>query len=646
MGVSRLDTNASVSAAFWNFEQDTIPNGTINLATRSSHVPNSGRVLILFYVGEHSTALTGSMTIGGVAPSIEYKNTYNLTVDLQTYVGIWLDADIEAMSGSTATTNGTWPGTLTEVWAYSMYMNVDQTNPLALGENYVEHGVVSSPSQYTVDTTSVVDKYILVLGGSNTAAGSLSSEDTLFSAVDSDDLAGNNMRLYVAEGPGGDNSTQIGPNGAGNHATYGLVLNYKRYALRMEARYYDVDKNFFGSVFESIRIPELEISSNQTTAGKEYLSCMYNLHLANTSAAAFVDSNFYQNGITAPSETETNNRECRRTGLATGHQHFSFRRSTMPGTGTYRNNRDFRGWVRSDGTNTLRVAQTALLLIDLTDLAEGDEFLWDDDATSYTTLDNTAWTEGATVTVPHAGNWLFFSYAHVIVDSSTAAIRVKLTINDTDHGNYLELAAEDVSEEYCHGSIIPIAGLAAGDVVKFEFQTNSATAGVLDIDSNRIFALKLDIFDDHFMEYDPTDTAITTVDTDEEVASFTHTTRLTQDTDYICGVTAIHDVLNSAARCSVRLDETTDGDIVGNIADSTCQNAVNDQVPLGPCWQMYAGQSNGSAKTFNVIVNEEEGGISLGTIVDTWAWGFTPNFAQSGPHEIFYGKRPNTLLRM
>lgn len=648
MAVSRLDCNVSVSAQYWNFEQDTIPNGTIDLASRSSHFPGSGRVLILFYNGEHNTAITGSMTIGGVAPSFEYKNTYDLGVDLQSYVGIWLDADIEAMSGSTATTNGTWPSTTSEVWGYNMYMNVDQDKPLVLGENYTEHGSITSPTQFSVVTTGGSDDLILVLGGSNSSATNLSSYDTLYRNVDTDDDVGNNMRYYVLEGPAGDNSTQVGPNNTGSHFTYGLVLKYRRYALRLEARDYRTDTTDFTSVYTPVRVPDLEISANQTTPSREYFACVQGSHSANTSAVAFGDHNMYQNGISNIQETETNNRESRRTGVNSGHQHFAFSRETMAGTGTYVNNRDFRHSNRGNGTDGIRNSATDMLLIDLSDLVEGDEYIWDYDATSYTALDNVSWTEGASVTIPHSGDWLVFAYAHIIVDSTNADILFKVTTNDTDNGSYLYLEGEDSTEEFCHGYIVALEGLSAGDVLKAEFQTASATAGLMDVDANKIFALHMDIFDDHFIEYEPDDTTISAGDTDNTVATANWTTNLSQDTDYLVGAVCIHDVADSAARCSARIDDTDSPvtTIAGGIDESWHQNGTSDRVPLGPIWKMYTGQTDGTAKTFELIVNEEEGAIALGTIVDSWMWGFTPVFARNKPHEVFYNRAPSVQRKM
>jgi hypothetical protein len=641
VSVSRLDCGNGASTAFWITEEATTPNGTIDLAIRSTHSPNSGRCLVLCYAAENNTAVTGSMTIGGVAPTVEIVNTYDLATDLQTYVAIWDDAAIESMSGSTASINGTWPTTTTEAWSYNMFMNVDQTSILRLGANYTEHGSIANPATFDVPTDSTADDMIIVFAAADSSGSNITDTDTLAEFEDT----GTGLRFVIAEGPGGDAATTMTPTSTASWLSYGLVLRYHKYALHIEWAQDNALRTTTSSSFVAVNSPNQELTSNMQTGARDYFTVSHMLQSGQSTNVAYIDGNAFFEGQAEPAMTETNNREPRRTTASQGQQHFAFDIVTTGAQTTYPNNKDFQNHFRSNGTDNVRQPRGMIMSLDMTDI-EVDDYVWNDDATLYDALDNTGWTSGANATIPRAGDWLFWGYCHCLVDPSFGAIRIKLVVDGTDQGGFIELGGEDSAEQYCHGFVIPVAGLGAGAVVQIEFQTDSATAGVIDVDTNRLFGLRMDQFDDHFMEYDATNTTLSSVNTDFTVVSTPHTTKLNATADYFIGCYCLYDVTSSAQLLALRLDETTDGDLVGTVTDDVSQNDATDVVPGGPIWGIYPAIADAQSKTFNAIVQEGDNVTVAADVIDSWQWGFSTTFARSGPHEIFYGDKTNTLLRM
>ena len=199
----------------WSFTDDDDPSA----ASLTLSGGTGKRALVLIYgSGGHDISEFGwtitTITVGGVAPTLNYK-TGDGSDDAPRFIGIWDEADLDAMSGAAVVWTAT---TITnEFWGYATYNGVDQTDLSAVVKDATNHST-DQPS-ISLTTTSNAGDRIIVLDVINTGNKNFTDWDTL---VELHDVAAstNNSRYGAGEGNGGDDTTAVTnttfgrPNGA------------------------------------------------------------------------------------------------------------------------------------------------------------------------------------------------------------------------------------------------------------------------------------------------------------------------------------------------------------------------------------------------------------------------------------------------
>lgn len=632
MGTSRLDSNDNSPNPWFN-ETATIPNGTFILDGRHPSPVNGGRVVVMFYVAAlpDFTTFSGSVTIGGVSPTYSYVNNHEGSgEDWPTGVWIWMEDDIQSFSGSTIATSGTWPTTTDEHWGYCAFMNVDQDVEPAV--DYQE----SSGTQTTidVDTTSTSDDIIIAISEGASSTVSYTSADSMDVLLDVDFGSG---RLCVAEGPGGDNTTTLTVASATNHSAYGIRLKYKKYALAMYYRAYEDIRATTSAAWTSVSADD-EISSTITTAGRTYLAifrCIFNG--ASTSLEVYDTRVMKENG-TELDASPVDNMEARRSGTLYGHEYFYLVEYTMPTVaGGWWLDEDWRIEQRSDGSSTHRVKQKFQTLIDTSDFDTGDYYYNanDNGGTGWTTLDNTAWTDTASVTAGDGtSDWLILYAVKATSPSTNNQLRARVTINDTEVGNqYHALASESTGGKHWFGGVLTADAVATNASIVLEVQTSSSSSGVVDCAESRLAVIRLNQFEDYFGDYTATpDNTITATDTDTQINSVSHTTDTAASADWAIWSFGRADAFGDDAHAiGIELRDGTDptNDLMfGNNDYEIIPSHSNDRVGLGPIWGFDPALADATSRTYRVYGSEGVDVSPASGADEQWMVGFTLNFAQ------------------
>lgn len=634
MGVARHDVGQNINADVWgpatnvsNLKVGDIPNGTINFAGNCQNPPNSGRVLLIFYTAEPGGAASWSptITVGGQSPDYTYTNIHDLGNDVVTGLWIWMEDTIQAMSGATVSTGGTWPSTTSEGWAYCVYRNVDQTIEPTV--NYQED---ASTTSIDIDTTSDSDDVIIACVGHDNSGVGISTSDTLDAHVDENCT---DCRLIVAEGIGGDNTTTLTTGSSVNWASYAIRLKYKKYAITWHWKEDSANRTDTTAGFTN---PDSagEIPSNVMMAGRQYLLITKALINQNSTSTNVLDCRMNREGGSQVGVSGNDNRESRRSASTYGQQYFyldTHTIATVAGGWYGGDGYDYQYQHRTDGVQQAYCKHLITSMIDLSDLDAGD-YYYVDDTTGYTALDNTGWTDTASQTLGDgSSDWVFFYAIKVTVDSTSASIRVRLTIDDVVVGNqYLEFEGEDSGENWWVGGMATADAVAASSSVVVECQTDSATAGLMDVQYARLFALRLNQFEDHFTDYDAAGATISVVDTDTLIDSVAHTTDTVANADWMIGYFGRGDDHGENTKTiGVDLrDGTTTGDRMASNTDrNICGNGANDRYPLGPLWAPDENLADATSKTYRVYGNEEVDVTPAVGIDEQWMFGFSTVFA-------------------
>ena len=316
--------------------------------------------------------------------------------------------------------------------------------------------------------------------------------------------------------------------------------------------------------------------------------------------------------------------EPRRSAIPTGHPYFYIKRLTTANPTT-----DMDCQFRyGGGAQTVRVQNQQMMMIKLDDLAAAD-FAYDEDLTALTALDDTAWTDGASVAIGDgSSNFEVYYYCHMIVDAVGDSIRLRLNVGGTTF-DIIQLEGEDTVEEYCIGGIAYLAAPASSTTVKIQMQTDSATAGLMDVECSRVFALRLNAFEDHFGERDTADISVTAADTETIVGNVLHTVDTAASRNWAIHGFTINDVSESVKRTHYRLVEDAAGNLVGDTVDHMVQHGDADQVPLLLFAEMTA-VADATALDIDYTVQEEADIVPSPVFIDTHFVGFTWELASAG----------------
>lgn len=624
MSVSRLDSGDNTNANLWVYTSGAIPSGDVVLDGRHPSPVNGGRVFILFYVAEANGTFAPTITIGGVSPSYSYTNEYSLSTDLKTAIWVWDDADIQSWASFTIATGGTWPSVTDEGWGYCGFMNVDQdTGPIV---NYEENG---STASFDVDTTSDSDDVIIgiSIAGTNT---SYTGADTMW--VHRDDGVGG-ARIGVFEGVGGDNASTITSAASADHATYSIILPYKKYAVAWHWKEDPINRTNTDSSFVNPE-PQGEISSNVLMPGRTYLGITKALINQNSTSAAVLDCQMNRESGSAVATSGNDNRESRRSASTYGQQFFYMGEhtiATVAGGWYGGDGYDYQYRHRTDGVVAAYCKHLITSFIDISDFDTGD-YYYVDDTTGYNALDNSGWTDTASQTLGDgSSDWVFFYAVKVTVDSTSASIRIRLTIDDVVVGNqYLEFEGEDSGENWWLGGMATADAVAASSDVVVEVQTDSSTAGLMDVEYSRLVAIRLDQFEDHFTDYDAAGATISSVDTDTLIDSVAHTTDTVGNANWMIGYFGRgddHGENTKTIGVDLRDGTGTADRLCSDTTRNICGNGANDRYPLGPLWALDQNLADATSKTYRVYGNEENDVSPAVGIDEQWMFGFSTVFA-------------------
>lgn len=260
--------------------------------------------------------------------------------------------------------------------------------------------------------------------------------------------------------------------------------------------------------------------------------------------------------------------ETRNANSSVGEMYFFMDRYTTPSAPS-----DIRLRGHSDSpTDVVRCNSFYAVAIELADLNATD-YEDSESLTNLTSLSNASWTEGTSITIGDGvSDWLVFGYARCLAQYAPVSIRMRITDDSTQVGEYLEYEDEDSVDIRQLGCMWALEGIASSTIA-LEFQTDSSTSGRIDIDRSMLFALRLDAFEDHLLTHDATDTEMAVVDTDYGTISVSHTTNTAATRDWAIFGNSI--ILKSGSDGHYRhhiYDDTTL--LIGDSLDTGVDNGV------------------------------------------------------------------------
>lgn len=214
---------------------------------------------------------------------------------------------------------------------------------------------------------------------------------------------------------------------------------------------------------------------------------------------------------------------------------------------------DYQIQSKSDGAMEAHVAGSWLAMIKLGDLGAND---W-----KYNAVDtndssiSTSFETGANVNIT-AGDWLIIATTRWLVQSASDSVKFRI---DVDGNNLMETIHEGESTDEVRCLMTGTVYQAAGDVTAAVEYASSGTSPTLS--SSRIFAIRLDSFEDHKIEKFAKDSGTESVSIDAHDTNYTAETLSGQsstngsnrDWAVFAGVT--HDTGGSQARLMMAIDQ-------------------------------------------------------------------------------------------
>lgn len=228
--------------------------------------------------------------------------------------------------------------------------------------------------------------------------------------------------------------------------------------------------------------------------------------------------------------------EPRRGGAAFGHEQMFLHRYTCPAIAV-----DISQQFKAPSGYTVQSAHREILALKLGSdsdaLTENSAFYWSEDSTSHTSLDNSAWTDTASVTIGDgSSDYLVIAVVHAEVNSTSQSLRVRIggDVTGAPLDDYLELEGEDTSEVWNCGYSAVLEAPAASTVVTVQVQTDDSTSGAFDVTNCRLVAIRLDSFEGHTIRNTSTATALSVEDAWTELEANIALTTAAATRDVIC----------------------------------------------------------------------------------------------------------------
>lgn len=363
----------------------------------------------------------------------------------------------------------------------------------------------------------------------------------------------------------------------------------------------------------------MEILGSNLDASSDYLLVFFALVGGNSANANDFEFRVVEEDGTPTVLTASEHRlEPRRTGSTlVGHAYAYMARVTTAATPN-----DYAMQLQTAGVNTAHIAGMNAFAIKLDDVTENTDFFYDDDATSYTTLASSTYQDGAAVTIGDGtSDYLVISTAHFVVDAVAPEALLRIDVGGVVHGATIT-ETEDTAEEYCIGTLAFVSAPSASTTVTTQV-SNSGSSGDIDVDNNRIFALRLDAFEDHAGTRDTTPTNITIAATDTVSGTLAHTTVTAASEDWMFVALGVCDMGDNAKRIAPRIDDTTIGNIAGTSGISYSPNGGVDEIGM-----LLAGELAAVANSTGLDIDfiaREAADVSPNPVVDettivAWTW--------------------------
>ena len=270
------------------------------------------------------------------------------------------------------------------------------------------------------------------------------------------------------------------------------------------------------------------------------------------------------------------------------------------------------------------MARGTLNFMRLDFMVENQDWFYADSAVELTALDDTAWVDGQSVTIGD-GVSDYVVWTEALIDMNSISNDIRGRIFDGTAG-FMEWAIEasDTSDVPAFGTMMYFAAPAKGTVITAQYRAETATAPS-DIEFNSIFALRLDIFEDHAGVYDADVTSITVLDTDTIVQTLTHTTEHVGGADRWWqgwGACIVNEG-DTRKRIDTKLQHSGGGYFTNGNTDRSACEAQTDKMPL----QVNGAtrEPSGADLDWDLVLQEETNlGATDPACIESCMVGFTP----------------------
>ena len=254
--------------------------------------------------------------------------------------------------------------------------------------------------------------------------------------------------------------------------------------------------------------------------------------------------------------------EPRRGGASFGFEQMFLHRYTTPATPV-----DLNQQYRAPSGYRVQSAHRDILMLKLGSdsdaLTENSAFYWDEDTTSHTSLDNSAWTDTASVTIGDgSSDYLVIAVVHAEVNSTSASLRVRIggDVTGAPLDDYLELEGEDTSEIWNVPYSCVLDAPDASTAVTVQVQTDDSSSGAFDVTNVRLVAIRLDSFDQHTTRNTSTATALSVEDAWTELESNISLTTAAATRDVVCFTGFAHTTGDTNKAVRLRIQDDASGD--------------------------------------------------------------------------------------
>jgi hypothetical protein len=195
------------------------------------------------------------------------------------------------------------------------------------------------------------------------------------------------------------------------------------------------------------------------------------------------------------------------------HQFMWMERLTTPAT-TVTYSMEF---ASPDNTTTVHMRRASSLAIKLADLQAGD-FAYDSNTDNNSPVASSGFTDGASIVIGDGtSDWLVFFTSYWLIDDTADDYRMQIDVGGTARC-FCEEEGENAANTITWGGCTVLEALASSTTVKVQLQTAS---DVHDSTNSKIFAIRLDAFEDFMATYSDGVQATAILNTTVEVDTVT-----------------------------------------------------------------------------------------------------------------------------